>query len=94
MEDAGAQSPEELLLSTATEQQPATPHPRTARVNTLKTTVAAALQQLQQEGYERVHVDELLPDLLVLAPGTDLHDHSLVKQGALILQVGSAPVSS
>ena len=35
-----------------------------------------------------VHVDELLPDLLVFPPGTDLHDHPLVTEGVLILQVG------
>jgi hypothetical protein len=34
-----------------------------------------------------VHVDELLPDLLVFPPGTDLHDHPLVTEGVLILQV-------
>ena len=32
-------------------------------------------------------VDPLLPDVLVFPPGTDLHDHPLVKEGRLILQV-------
>ena len=33
-------------------------------------------------------LDTLLPDLLKLPPGTDLHDHPLVEEGVLILQVG------
>ena len=32
-------------------------------------------------------VDPLLPDVLVFAPGVDLHDHPLVRDGCLILQV-------
>ena len=34
-------------------------------------------------------MDELLPDVLVFAAGTDLHDHPLVTDGRLILQVGA-----
>lgn len=81
-------------------QQPTVQHPRHARVNTLKADVQQVLQQLRgagstgkhnssagvHGGYD-VHVDELLPDLLVFPPGTDLHDHPLVEQGVLILQV-------
>ena len=29
----------------------------------------------------------MVPDLLVLPPGTDLHDHPLVKNGSIFLQV-------
>ena len=32
-------------------------------------------------------VDPLLPDVLVLPPRADLHDHPLVQNGSLILQV-------
>ncbi len=32
-------------------------------------------------------VDELLPDVLLFPAGTDLHDHPLVTNGSLILQV-------
>ena len=32
-------------------------------------------------------MDELLPDVLIFAAGTDLHDHPLVADGRLILQV-------
>lgn len=74
------------------QQQPTVQHPRHARVNLLKATVQDVLAQLQDSssgggsGYD-VHVDDLLPDLLVFLPGTDLHDHPLVEQGVLILQV-------
>lgn len=29
----------------------------------------------------------MVPDLLILPPGTDLHDHPLVKNGSVLLQV-------
>ena len=31
-------------------------------------------------------MDALLPDVLLFPPGTDLHDHPLVKDSRLILQ--------
>ncbi len=31
--------------------------------------------------------DELLPDVLLFPPATDMHDHPLVKNSCLILQV-------
>ncbi|KAF8073135.1 NSUN5 [Scenedesmus sp. PABB004] len=88
----------------------AAPHPRHARVNTLKASVAEVLAQLRAPpdgrpakrargaagaggggaaaaGLAAVRVDELLPDLLVFPPGTDLHDHPLVEAGVLVLQV-------
>lgn len=85
------------------QQQQMTPHPRYARVNTLKASVADVRHQLQQQAAARPAqgtgkrqrclqepvVDELLPDVLVFPPGTDLHDHPLVQEGVLILQVGS-----
>lgn len=33
-------------------------------------------------------VDDLLPDLLAFPAGTDLHDHPMVLDGTLVLQVG------
>lgn len=96
------------------QQQQTVQHPRFARVNTLKASVAEVLNQIQQQlgasaatsgaGRKRskqchteqaavtepeqqlVHIDDLLPDVLVFPPGTDLHDHPLVQQGVLILQ--------
>ena len=35
----------------------------------------------------QVCVDPLLPDVLRLPPGTDLHDHHMVLDGTLVLQV-------
>jgi putative methyltransferase len=39
-----------------------------------------------------LQVDDLLPDLLVFPPGTDLHDHPMVAAGELILQVSTTYV--
>ncbi|KAG1662267.1 hypothetical protein FOA52_002156 [Chlamydomonas sp. UWO 241] len=75
------------------------PHPRWARVNTLKEggTVDGVLALLAEPPRDKwpqrhwaartdVRVDKLLPDLLAFPPGTDLHDHPLVTEGVLILQ--------
>ncbi len=35
---------------------------------------------------KQVTVDELLPDVLLFPPGTDLHDHPLVTSSRLVLQ--------
>lgn len=35
---------------------------------------------------QQVTVDDLLPDVLLFPPATDLHDHPLVKSSCLILQ--------
>ncbi|XP_028777336.1 probable 28S rRNA (cytosine-C(5))-methyltransferase isoform X2 [Neltuma alba] len=59
--------------------------PRYVRVNTLKLDVDSALLELSKK--YTVKKDELLPDLLVLPSGTDLHDHPLVKNGGIFLQV-------
>ncbi|WJX41587.1 Putative 28S rRNA (cytosine-C(5))-methyltransferase [Trifolium repens] len=58
--------------------------PRNVRVNTLKLDVDSALVELRKE--YSVQKDDLLPDLLILPPGTDLHDHPLVKNGSIFLQ--------
>uniref|UniRef100_A0A7N0V5A0 SAM-dependent MTase RsmB/NOP-type domain-containing protein n=1 Tax=Kalanchoe fedtschenkoi TaxID=63787 RepID=A0A7N0V5A0_KALFE len=60
------------------------PKPRYVRVNTLKLDVESAIQELSK--CNEVHRDELVPDLLVLPPGSDLHDHPLVTNGSLLLQ--------
>ena len=43
-------------------------------------------------GLQDVHVDPLLPDVLVFTPKTDLHDHPMVTSGRLILQVSVSRV--
>ena len=58
---------------------------RTARVNTLKTTVDEAMEAFREDGYECA-VDSLIDTLLVFPAGTDLHAHELVKTGAVVLQ--------
>ncbi|KAJ1423410.1 SAM-dependent methyltransferase RsmB/NOP2-type [Sesbania bispinosa] len=58
--------------------------PRYVRVNTLKMDVDSALLELREK--YSVQKDDLLPDLLILPPGTDLHDHPLVKNGSIFLQ--------
>lgn len=35
----------------------------------------------------QVEIDDLIQDLLVLPPGTDLHKHPLVLNGSIVLQV-------
>ena len=36
---------------------------------------------------QQAEVDQLLPDLLLFPAGSDLHDHPLVANGSLVLQV-------
>ena len=38
----------------------------------------------------QVEIDDLIQDLLVLPPGTDLHKHPLVLNGCLVLQVNTS----
>lgn len=38
----------------------------------------------------QVEIDDLIQDLLVLPPGTDLHVHPLVLNGSIVLQVTSS----
>lgn len=37
--------------------------------------------------FEQVQKDDMVPDLLILPRGTDLHDHPLIKNGSLFIQV-------
>ncbi|CAM8964463.1 unnamed protein product [Rhodiola kirilowii] len=60
------------------------PKPRYVRVNTLKLDVEAAIHELSKQN--EVQKDDLVPDLLILPPGSDLHDHPLVENGSLVLQ--------
>ncbi|OQS00265.1 tRNA and rRNA cytosine-C5-methylase [Thraustotheca clavata] len=59
--------------------------PRYIRVNTLKSTVDKAVKALQKNGFKPV-VHPIIPELLVLPPGTNLHGHALVKSGVLFVQ--------
>ncbi|XP_051137292.1 25S rRNA (cytosine-C(5))-methyltransferase NSUN5 isoform X2 [Andrographis paniculata] len=58
--------------------------PRYVRVNTLKIDTELALHELKQE--HEVQQDNIVPDLLILPPGADLHNHSLVINGDIFLQ--------
>ncbi|KAI3991867.1 hypothetical protein MKX01_012812 [Papaver californicum] len=58
--------------------------PRYVRVNTLKMDFEFAFLELSKQ--HKVEKDDIVPDLLVLPPGTDLHDHPLVKNGSIFLQ--------
>ena len=66
--------------------------PRYVRVNTLKTSIPDAMATLSRE--YAVEVDALLPELLLLPPGTDLHDHPLVTSSACVLQDKSSCFSA
>ncbi|KAH0969808.1 hypothetical protein GBA52_028404 [Prunus armeniaca] len=59
-------------------------NPRYVRVNTLKMDVETAALELQKQF--KVQKDDLVPDLLVLPPGSDLHDHHLIKNGNVFMQ--------
>lgn len=65
-------------------QSPVCSKPRYIRVNTLKMDVETAIQDL--ELIIKVSKDDLVPDLLVLPSGIDLHDHPLVASGSVFLQ--------
>ncbi|KNA14460.1 hypothetical protein SOVF_107420 [Spinacia oleracea] len=60
------------------------PKPRYVRVNTLKLDVDSAIKELGKKC--TVQKDNLVPDLLILPPGVDLHDHPLVTSGSVFLQ--------
>uniref|UniRef100_A0A0E0CHZ8 SAM-dependent MTase RsmB/NOP-type domain-containing protein n=1 Tax=Oryza meridionalis TaxID=40149 RepID=A0A0E0CHZ8_9ORYZ len=55
------------------------PKPRFLRVNTLRNSTDSVIEELNK--IHKVDKDELVPDLLVLPPGTDLHNHHLVSDG-------------
>nr|GMD97771.1 probable 28S rRNA (cytosine-C(5))-methyltransferase [Ipomoea batatas] len=58
--------------------------PRYVRVNTLKMDVESALLELRKQYV--VQKDDMIPELLVCPPGTDLHDHPFVQTGSILLQ--------
>lgn len=75
--------------------------PRYVRVNTLSTSLAAAIRALHSDNFVEVSTSEKRPsalqrneflcdahidNLLAFAPGTDLHSHPLYCEGQLILQ--------
>ncbi|XP_078432148.1 S-adenosyl-L-methionine-dependent methyltransferases superfamily protein [Wolffia australiana] len=80
-------SPGDLL-----QKNPGLTKPRYVRVNTLKLDVHTAIMELEKDFV--VNKDEIVPDLLVLPPGTDLHDHSLVKDGSVFLQGKSSSMAA
>ncbi|KAK9907331.1 hypothetical protein WJX75_001613 [Coccomyxa subellipsoidea] len=93
--EAGVAHARDLVKESA-QSAAAQRRPRSARVNTLKMSVAEALSwlrtpkekqpaKLAQLG-KQVSADELLPDVLLFPAATDLHDHPLVKSSCLILQ--------
>ncbi|CAH2080480.1 unnamed protein product [Thlaspi arvense] len=75
-----------------------TSRPQYVRVNTLKLDLVSALQELRKQNMAfsanlhvegrksnllKVHEDDMVPDLLVLPPGVDLHSHPLVANGSI-----------
>lgn len=60
------------------------PKPRFVRVNTLKTTTGSVIEVLSK--IHKVEKDDMVPDMLVLPPGTDMHKHPLVTDGKVFLQ--------
>ncbi|KDO73575.1 hypothetical protein CISIN_1g0135152mg, partial [Citrus sinensis] len=65
-------------------QTPDVPKPRYVRVNTLKMDVDSAVLELGKQFV--VQKDDLVPDLLILPPGCDLHVHPLIVNGCVFLQ--------
>lgn len=76
-----AKSIEDLM---ALYQTPDVLKPRYVRVNTLKMDVDSAVLELRKQFV--VQKDDLVPDLLILPPGCDLHDHPLIVNGCVFLQ--------
>ncbi|KAL6523972.1 putative 28S rRNA (cytosine-C(5))-methyltransferase [Orobanche minor] len=77
----GVKNVEDLMaLDTFTEFR----KPRYVRVNTIKIDAEYAIRELRQE-YE-VQKDDMVPDLLILPPGADLHKNPLVVNGSIFLQ--------
>ncbi|KAL7618106.1 hypothetical protein Lser_V15G00650 [Lactuca serriola] len=58
--------------------------PRYVRVNTLKLDVETAVSELSKDNM--VEKDDMIPDLLVLPPAIDLHNHPLVTNGSVFMQ--------
>ncbi|KVH89471.1 hypothetical protein Ccrd_008523, partial [Cynara cardunculus var. scolymus] len=84
--------------SMAQYQIPDAKKPCFVRVNTLKLDVETAVCELGKENelsclltlfaYNsfQVQKDDMIPDLLSLPPGTDLHNHPLVIDGSIFMQ--------
>ena len=85
LKSAGASTADAFLLAQpggrALAEVPS--HSRHARVNALKISTEAATRALSRL---RPAIDPHVPNLLVFPPGTDLHDHPMVRDGRLILQ--------
>ncbi|XP_073301564.1 25S rRNA (cytosine-C(5))-methyltransferase NSUN5 isoform X2 [Primulina huaijiensis] len=58
--------------------------PRFARVNTLKMDTESVISELRKQ--YKVKKDDMIPDLLILQPRTDLHNHPLIVNGSVFLQ--------
>ncbi|KAJ0031998.1 hypothetical protein Pint_13728 [Pistacia integerrima] len=67
---------------TALYQTPDVTKPRYVRVNTLKMDVDSAVLELGKQ--YMVRKDDMVPDLLILPPGSDLHNHPLVVNGMIV----------
>ncbi|WOL14045.1 putative 28S rRNA (cytosine-C(5))-methyltransferase isoform X1 [Canna indica] len=59
--------------------------PRYIRVNTLKVDAEFVIQELGKANLT-ISRDDIVPDILALASGIDLHDHPLVLNGSIFLQ--------
>ena len=60
--------------------------PRYARINTVKSSFNDVQEALDQDLRGLLTRDDCIPNLLQFPSGTELHNHDLVKNGALILQ--------
>ncbi|OAY79917.1 putative 28S rRNA (cytosine-C(5))-methyltransferase [Ananas comosus] len=58
--------------------------PRYVRINTLKIDTESVIQEFGK--ITMVRKDDMVPDMLVLPAGIDLHDHPLVVNGSVFLQ--------
>ncbi|KAI8103319.1 hypothetical protein M9435_004658 [Picochlorum sp. BPE23] len=84
VEQSGVQSvsdmlPQNELMVAAAKRK------RTLRVNLAKVSVEEVKNQLMEE-FQSVSISEHLPDVIELDPGSDLHSHTLVRSGNVVLQ--------
>jgi len=77
---------------TANAPAPVIRFPRYVRANALRTDASAAAGLLGGSG--TVYADALVPDLLVMEPGTDLHGHPSAESGHVVLQDKSSCFSA
>lgn len=84
MEEQGVKEPAGLLPDNALARA-AKERRRTVRVNTLKASLGDIKRALQSD-YGNVYDNKYIPEVLELDPGTDLHSHSLVRNGSIVLQ--------